>query len=258
MNRLYFISLGLLLITVACNTSKNTHRELKAISTKRIIKNHRQADFSKNTIQAKIKTHYEDVKTSQNLSIKLRIKKDQIIWMSGTFLGFPVAKVKITPTRVQYYEKINHTYFDGNFDLINKTLGTDLNFEQLQDLLLGQVAFVEKPSKFEKEVSSQSYLLTPNNNTDALSFFYWINPQNYKLNQQRIVSIQKQEQFSVTYPEYHKISGDYFPKKMRIITTSKQVSTKIEMDIRSVYFNKKLSFPFSIPEGYQEITIDDL
>ena len=41
-----------------------------------------------------------------------------------------MAKALITPTKVSYYEKINNTYFEGDFSLLSNWLGTDLDFQK--------------------------------------------------------------------------------------------------------------------------------
>jgi len=258
MNKLLiFVGIFTLISISSCKTVKNTNTEIKSISTKKILKAYQKATFRHNTVQAKIKMHYEDAKTSQSLAIKLRLKKDQVIWMSGSYLGFPVAKVKITPTSVKYYEKINKTYFDGDFRLINDALGVDLNFNQLQNIFFGQAVSDLKTSKYDKEINQQAYLITPKNQSEIFAIFYWINPQLFKLDKQEVKDFDSNRTLTVAYPEYHKISGDFFPKKMTIIALADKASTRINMDFRSVEFNRKLSFPFSIPQGYNEISIND-
>jgi len=252
-----FVGIVLSLSLGSCKATK-VKTTLKSLAVKKIIKEHQKQAFDKETLQAKIRMHYDDGKNAQNVSIKLRMQKDEIIWMSGSFLGFPVAKIKITPTRVQYYEKIKHTYFDGDFSLINEALGSNLDFYQLQNLLTGQAVFNVKNTKFTREIDQQSYLLKPKDPIMNLLVFYWINPQIFKLNKQRIQNIEGTQNLTLVYPDYHKIQGVYFPKEMNILATTGAQSTRIDMDIRSVEVNKKLSFPFRIPENYKEIKINGL
>ena len=49
-----------------------------------------------------------------------------------------MAKALITPSKVSYYEKINNTYFEGDFSMLSNWLGTDLNFNKVQNLLIGE------------------------------------------------------------------------------------------------------------------------
>ena len=44
----------------------------------------------------------------------------------------------ITPSKVSYYEKINNTYFEGDFSMLSNWLGTDLNLNKVQNLFLGK------------------------------------------------------------------------------------------------------------------------
>ena len=225
------------------------------LSAKKVIKAHYKASFDHNTVQAKIKARYSDVKTSQSINIKLRIKKDEVIWMSATFLGVPVAKVKITPNTVQYYEKIKHTYFDGDFSLINKTLGMELDFYQLQNILFGEAVFNLKNKKYNSQLEEQIHLLTPKKQLQLFDIFYWVNPLHYKLDKQKIENKDKRQHLTISYPEYQEISHSFYPKKLNIKAIQKNKTTQIEMEFRAVSFDKDLKFPFVIPEGYNEIRL---
>lgn len=232
---------------------KSTGSSTMTLSAKKIAKKHYSSKFSKKTVQAKIKAHYKDSKQSNSLSIKLRMQKDEVIWMSGSFLGFPIAKVKITPNRVQYYEKIKRTYFDGDFSLISNALGTELNFQQLQNLLVGQ-SLLPLDEKFIKSIDEKSYRLTPKNQDALFAIFYWINPTHYKLDKQKVSSKNPDQTLVVAYPKYERISAEYFPKTISISAIQPKQTTQIEMEFRTIQFDENLRFPFSIPSGYKKIT----
>ena len=141
----------------SCKTKKvATNTTIMSMSTKKIIKNHYSNSFEKKTIKARIKAKYQDKKNTQSLVIKLRMEKDKAIWMSGTMLGIPLAKVLITPNRVMYYEKIKKTYFDGDFELLSNFLGTEVDFEKLQNLLIGQTIFDLTDERYTSEVAGMS------------------------------------------------------------------------------------------------------
>ena len=96
----------------------------------KVIKGHynNQQDFKTLSIRANAK--YEDAKQSHSMNADIRIKKDEIIWINIKFLGIPMAKAMITPTKVSYYEKINNSYFEGDFSVLSNWLGTDLDFNK--------------------------------------------------------------------------------------------------------------------------------
>lgn len=237
---------------------KTADRTIKSLSTRKVAKEHYKASFSKNTLQTKIKTQYkEGSKNSYSLTIKLRMKKDEVIWMSGSFLGFPIAKVKITPTRVQFYEKIKKTYFDGDFSLISKTLGTELNFQQLQNLLTGQ-SLLDIDNKHTGIVESRSYRLSPKDQDNLFDIFYWINPKHFKIDKQQINNKQANQSLVIKYLDYQKIKDEFLPKIITINATEKKRSTSVKMDFRSIEFDKNLRFPFAIPPNYKKIDLKNI
>ena len=109
------------------------------MSSKEVIANHNEVSFSENTINARLKAVYRDNENMQTITIKLRMEKDSTIWMSGTMLGIPLAKILITNSEVLFYEKLNKTYFKGDFELLSNFLGTKVDFDIVQNLLLVQL-----------------------------------------------------------------------------------------------------------------------
>jgi hypothetical protein len=104
----------------------------KIIESANLVKN----DFS--TLYIKSSASYKDENQSQNVSAEIKIKKNEKILISIRLLGITMAKALITPTEVKYYEKINGNYFDGDFKALSQWLGTDLDFQKIQNMLLGQ------------------------------------------------------------------------------------------------------------------------
>ena len=45
-----------------------------------------------------------------------------------------VFKAKITPDKVRFYSPVEKKYFEGDFSMLEKLLGTKINFQQLQNL----------------------------------------------------------------------------------------------------------------------------
>ncbi|WP_457610866.1 DUF4292 domain-containing protein [Lutibacter sp.] len=247
----------ILLVITSCKTNKkiiNTSNVTK-ISTKKIINNHYSNSFNQKTINARLTVRYRDKNTATSIGIKLRLEKDKTIWMSATKLGIPIAKIKITPTKVVYYEKIKRTYFNGDFSLLSKWLGTELDYKKIQNILLGQAVLNLKKEKYNSKTSRNLYQLTPRKENELFGILFFINPNNFKLNKQEIRNKKKRQLLSVSYPNYKEINGEQFPKNINILATDNKNLTTIKIEYRWVEFNKKLTFPFSIPRGYKEIKL---
>lgn len=247
----------MLLALSSCKSKKSLTDmdSIEDISTKKIISNHYNNNFNQKTVNANLNAKYSDNKMSTSVNIKLRIDMDKTIWMSATKLGFPLAKVKITPDRVSYYEKLKGTYYDGDFALLSKWLGTELDYEKVQNILLGQAVLNLKKEKYDSKIDNQLYQLSPIKENELFGILFFMNPDNFKLNRQEITNTEKQQMLSVSYANYKDIKGEQFPENINIRATDRNNLTTINIEYKSVEFNEELTFPFEIPSGYKEITL---
>ncbi|MDP6922918.1 MAG: DUF4292 domain-containing protein [Lutibacter sp.] len=242
----------------ACSTIKKTTdaTEIARLSTRKIIQQHYQKDFDRQTLTAKMTASYRGAKSNAAATIRLRIKKNEVIWMSASKLGIPFAKIKITPKGVQYYEKLQKRYFEGDFSLLSNWLGTDLNFQKVQNLLLGQAVWDLTKGRYTSAIKDGQYQLAPRKNDRLFSLLYLFDPGHFKLNRQEIRSLSTNQHFSISYANYRMIQGLAFPGSMTLIATERRRRTTVTITYRSVAFNQAVRFPFSIPKGYQKIRLD--
>jgi len=244
------------IIVSSCKSKKiTTESSIAALSTKKVINNHYSNTFDKRTVYAKLNAKYRDKKTSAGVTIKLRMEKDKTIWMSATKLGFPLAKLKITPSKVSYYEKLQKVYFEGDFSLLSKWLKTDLDFDKVQNILLGQAVLNLRKGRYISSVEGGTYQIKPKKEEELFHILFLLNPNNFKLSKQEIKHPQKKQVVSVSYPNYSEIKGEQFPKNIDIKAVDASNLTTINIEYRSVEFDRDLTFPFSIPKGYKEITL---
>lgn len=247
----------LIVIVTSCKSTKTVSSSaIVSMSSKKIVKNHYAVEFDKNTITANIKARYSDAIKSQVISIKLRMQKDSTIWMSGRFLGIPMAKILITPTKVSFYEKLGKTYFEGDFKLLSDFLGTEVDYEIVQNLLIGQAILDLKTQKFNVEVEVDSYKLELKKQENLFDLLFWMHPTNFKIKRQEVRQPRLQKKMSVSY-EYQKVMDVVFPKKIDIMAIDKVDRVFIELEYKYVEFEKRVRFPFKIPAGYKEIQLNE-
>lgn len=251
------IILLIFLVITSCKTKKNVTEitTIEVVSPKELINDYYSRTFKKETISANLNANYEDSKSTVSFDIKLRIEKNKAIWMSATKLGFPVAKMLITPTSVRYYEKLDKTYFDGDFSLLSSWLGSELDFQKVQNLLIGQSVLNLKDGKYDVRIVNNSYELKPKQNNELFGILFLMNPVNFKLDGQEIRNLKKEQLLSISYPNYNEIEGEQFPKKIDIKVIEKAKLTSINIEYKSVEFNNNLTFPFEIPTGYKKISL---
>jgi len=166
-------ALIVMLVAFGCNSSKRvtSSGELSnKMTSKQLIKEHNKKDAKFKTLQARVKVEYNQGDKSQSHTINLRMEKDKTIWISAT-LG--IVRAKITPTKVSFYNKLDNTYFDGDFSLISDLLGTRLDFEKVQNILLGNALYNLKEGNYDNDIHEGSYVLSPKEQSELFEIFYF-------------------------------------------------------------------------------------
>lgn len=220
-----------------------------------VVANHYDNEVDFKTLQGKLAVRYTTEERDQSVTVNFRMKKNDTIWMSGQLLGIPLAKVMITPESVQFYEKIGRTYFDGDFKFLSELLGTPLDYQKVQNLLLGQTIYDLREERYKLSESSRGYQLQPSAET-FLKKLFLLDAGNFKTLAQQIGEENSNRSVTVTYPEYQKIGKQLFPGQIQIVANEGAHNTRIDMQFRGIDFNVPVSFPFSIPSGYEEISIE--
>ncbi|CAM1365592.1 conserved hypothetical protein [Tenacibaculum sediminilitoris] len=240
----------------SCKSTKNVTDTIaiKELSARKVAKKHVATNFDKKTVDARLKVNYKNNKESLGFSVRMKIKKDEVIWLKGTKI-ISIFKAKITPTKVQFYSPYEKSYFDGDFLMLKKLLGTDINFQQLQSMLLGEALMDVKSERQEVQIQEKSYQLSPQKQPLLFDLFFYVNPQHFKLDKQLIVNSLKNQRLDISYPKYYKKNAAFFPEKINIKAKEKNKYTIIDITTRSVEYNTKLNVDFNIPNGYKEIQL---
>lgn len=256
MIRKIFSILIITLFIASCGSRKKA-AGIEDAATVEVITRHydNQTDFK--TLSSRMRLNYQDEDRSQSVTVSFRMAKDETIWISAQLLGIPLAKALITRDRVSYFEKIGKTYFEGDYSLLSKWLGTPLDYDKLQNLLLGQAIYDLREDKYVLTESTRGYQLVPANGAaDAIKKMFLLDPGNYKASAQQLNQDRENRNVTVTYPKYQRVSGRTLPEEIKIVANEGGRGTNIDISLRSVSFNENLNFPFEIPSGYDEIVID--
>ncbi len=241
---------------VSCKSTKViTGSKVKKLNAEKIISNHYNRSFNFKTLNTRVKVKYDDGKKSFSPTASFRFEKDKAIWVSVKMLGITLAKALITPEKVSYYEKINNTYFEGDFKLLSKWLGTDLNFEKVQQMLLGQALFNLREDKYKSSIINQQYQLQPKSELALFERLFLIHPDTFKMSSQQLKQPIENRNLMINYQSYQKVGNQDFPKEIYIEALQDNKKTIIEIDYKTIDYNATVSFPFKIPSGYKQVTI---
>jgi len=237
----------------ACKSTKSiTGGEVNPrLSAKNIINAHYSNTPNFKTLRGRVKIDYTNGDDSQGVNVSLRMEKDKVIWMSAP-LG--VVKAHITPNKVSFYNKLQNEYFDGDFSYLSDLLGTELDFEKVQNLLLGNAVLDLRREKFDSEVYNGNYQLKPKKARELFKILFQLEPKNFKIAAQEISQPENARHLQARYT-YQDISGKILPEDIKIVAEEKGELTTIDLNFRNLELNKSMTFPYKVPNGFDKITL---
>ena len=243
-----------LFVFVGCKSAKTivANDELNnRLTAKQLIKQTEKVESDFKTLVGKMKIEYIEKNKSEGTTVSLRIEKDKTIWMSK--LG--LVKALITPTRVAFYNKLDNTYFDGDFTYLSNLLGTELDFQKVQNMLLGQSMSALNDKDYEIDTFDQSYQLKPKKQRDLFELFLMFNPSHFKMDSQQIAQPKERRILQIDYLSYQKVDNLTLPSETKIFAIENEDQLVINLELKSVDLNEDVRFPFSIPSGYKKIEL---
>ena len=249
------LSILMIILLVGCKSAKGVIASGTAsdkLSAKQVIKQHQKNDADFKTMQAKVRIDIIQGQKEQGLTFNFRMEKDKVIWLSAPF---GLARMMITPDKVQFYNKQGNEYFDGDYKLLSDFVGVELDFNKVQNILLGQAIFNLKDEAHKVSVNNNSYALQPKNQNTLLELFYLINPSHFKMDSLQLSQQLENRILQVDYTSYQDVSKQVLPKDIRIIAQEDSEEVAITMEFKSVSLNEEVRFPFKIPSGYKEIVM---
>ncbi|PKQ45811.1 DUF4292 domain-containing protein [Confluentibacter flavum] len=247
----------LLLAFVFFTSCKSTKRIASGeanldLSAKQLIKANAKQSPEFKTLQARLKISYSSEDDEQTHSVTFRLKKDEVIWINS---AFSVIRAMITPEKVSFYNKLDNTFFEGDYKYLSDLLGTELDFEKVQNLLLGETIFSLNDDDYSVSIIDDLYVLQPKKQQKLFEIFYILSPLHFKVKSQQISQPSDFRHLQIDYLTYQEVNKQPFPENIKIIAVEANKEMIATLEFKSVSLNEDLRFPFSIPSGFDEIKL---
>lgn len=255
-----YISILVLSIAVISCKSKavavqgNTSQTIAPKEDKKVIEKHYDNKLDFSTLYIKASAKYVDEKQSQNVTAEIRIEKDKQILISVRFLGITMAKALITPSAVSYYEKINSTYYEGDFTSLSKWLGTDLDYSKVQNLLIGEAFDDLRKGKYTQTIVENLFRLDEEKDANLKKTFF-LDGEKYLIQKEEISQPSENRNLQIAYADRKVFDQGTLPTGIEINAVQPKGKTSINLNYNNISFNEELSFPYSVPSGYKKVTI---
>ncbi|MBF4483697.1 DUF4292 domain-containing protein [Flavobacterium sp. CSZ] len=234
--------------------NNNGNTEVITKEDKKAVEKHYDNKLDFSTLYIKASARYADEKQSQNVTADIRIEKDKQILVSVRFLGITMAKALITPTTVSYYEKINSTYYEGDFTSLSKWLGTELDYSKVQNLLVGEALDDLRKGKYTQTIVDNLFKLEDLKEANIKKSFY-LDADKYLLQKEEISQPTENRMLQISYGDSKVFNQGTLPTSIEINAIQPKGKTNINLNYNNISFNEELSFPYSVPSGYKKVII---
>ncbi|MBF4492400.1 DUF4292 domain-containing protein [Flavobacterium sp. JLP] len=255
----YIVILIMSVVMISCKSKavavqNNNKAEAPTKEDKKAVEKHYDNKLDFKTLYIKASAKYVDEKQSQNVTAEIRIEKDKQILVSVRFLGITMAKALITPTAVSYYEKINSTYYEGDFTSLSKWLGTELDYSKVQNLLVGEALDDLRKGKYTQTIVENLFRLEDEKD-DKLKKTFYLDSDKYLLQKEEISQPAENRLLKISYADSKTFDQGILPTSIEINAIQPKGKTDINLNYNNISFNEELSFPYSVPGGYKKVII---
>lgn len=269
---LLFLIGGLMASLSSCKSSRKlvSRSELKKKSFS-VLYNHMEKNQARyDYLSARLVINYsKEGGRSTTLKGWLRMKKDSIMWLSMIpAMGIEVARAKVSPDSLKLINRMNKTYFLGNYRLLDSLLHTTLDYDVVQALLMGNDISGYQIQSSNAGVEGQDYVLVMKSRKmirrdpipergqhSELVQKIWLNPENYRLRKVDMVEKikgHKENRIQVFYDTYQTVNDQLFPQEMHVVFFSKP-KTEISITFKRIETGHAFGFPFVIPKSYKQL-----
>jgi hypothetical protein len=148
---------------------------------------------------------------------------------------------------------MNGKFFEGNYKTLSDWLGTDLDFQKVQNMLIGQALDNLKKNKYKSSLEEGLYKLE---NSDAtIEKKYFFEASKFLVKKQQINQPVQNRMLKILYDDYKEYPEANMPIGLLVEATQGKEKTNIKVDYKAFTFNEELSFPYSVPSNYEQIFI---
>ena len=202
------------------------------------------------------KVHFKAKDSEQSANFNLRIKRDSAIWLSGSLLGIEGVRALLTPDSVRVVNRLQKTYFAGDYAYLGQLLNVPVSYKQMQDILLGD--YQEAPKGALPVVKTEGDNQAVTYPVAALILEQLVSTSTGRLQQLKVSESAAQRSLTVAYSEFQQPTGASLPFAFTSHVVAQQGGTEgtsATLNYQKVEVGSgHLDFPFSVPKGYAKQT----
>lgn len=185
----------------------------------------------------------------QKISVTLRLKKDEGIWVSGSVI-IPLALAFITPKQLQFYEKLNRQYAQIDYGQVKNLIGAQVDYKMVEHIITASPLDKRALKRAKITFTQNTYVLSSKKRRVSL---IWEYDAAFRLISQQISN--GKTTVRIDYNDYKLIDNQWIPEQLSATLLGADKSTKLKLQSKQTQLNRKFKMPFEIPKGYAKIKL---
>jgi len=267
----YILSLSILIIAISsCKSQRAKNKKpIKLYGPDYVLKKMRDNQSTFEWFSGKAKVDFIEGKRKSTFTAQMRMKRDSAIWISvSSGIGIEGARLLLTQDSVKFVNRLDKTYFVGDYAFLSELIDTEINYCMIQSLLTAkkfswydnqdlkvkldnQLYQIESTNRF--KLKKQSKLTNFENPVYYQSL--WINPETFKIERIKIKELGKEnKKILASYKQFRSIKEQLIPYTVDIELDNDK-AMKLEMVYYKISLDEEVGFPFSISKKYTPIKL---
>ncbi len=200
------------------------------------------------TFSAKAKAKISIDGNNNDVTLNIRIKKNQQIWVSITaLLGIEGARALITADSIKIINRLEGTYLKKPFSYIYKYAGNQVSYQTLEALIIGNAW----PGTVNSDAALQNLNgnLILNGNLNDLLYQILIGADS-RINKTSLSSTTPYRTLQVEYSGAFPAADRIIPAQISISSSAQNSKINIGLTYTKAEFNTNVEFPFAVPARY--------
>jgi Domain of unknown function (DUF4292) len=219
-------------------------------------------NFDFQYLQLKGKVQYETTSDKQEAQISIRMHRDSVIWATVGKLGIEGIRVVITPDTVVMINRLQRSYFAGNFSALKRRFRIPVTFQQLQAALVAN--YLPSDNERDASESADAPVQTLHHDQERLAVEQFVNREKKRMVKLSVIDQRSGNALTANYDDFKPMRegerefpyalllsvlqppgpnapADTQPKTLLISLNHKNVAVP----------EGKLEFPLAVPADYE-------
>ncbi len=260
--RTVFVVVSLILLISACRPARDVVTpvpDTDRLSVEYIIASLRASETSFDNLYTRFSGTASLEGNHFSISGHMRMKKDSAIFISmAPLLGIEIARVLLTPDSVKIVNRIDNTYFIGDYRFIHGFLNTYLDFHMLQALLVGNDFSHFPYENFTLSNDKDKLLLQSNDRRPPgrgmrnMSFQQnlWLNNQDFSIEENLLYEPLTRRSLRARYISHAIVDDQTLPREFMLIFTEPGMRASLDIRYNRTSLDTQRPISFSIPGNY--------